>query len=225
MKHPFLTRVIGAILLSMSLLGLDAGAQTRYVSDELVITFRTGPGSEFQITRNLTSGDRVEVLEELPDEGYSRVRLPDGSEGWVLSRYLQPEPTAAQLLSAANRDLAATKNRADELAQRVSELEAQLASTQQTLSESQSSSRKMQTELSDIRSASAGAIETQNQNEELRQRVAELTSQADVAEMEIDELRRRERQNWFIVGAAVLFGGIVIGLVAPSLRRRRRSSW
>ena len=38
-------------------------------------------------------------------------------------------------------------------------------------------------------------------------------------------LAGRNSQNWFIVGAAVLFGGIVIGLVAPSLRRKRRSDW
>jgi SH3 domain protein len=39
------------------------------------------------------------------------------------------------------------------------------------------------------------------------------------------ELSGRSRQNWFIVGAAVLFGGIVIGLIAPTLRRKRRSDW
>jgi SH3 domain protein len=59
----------------------------------------------------------------------------------------------------------------------------------------------------------------------LQRRVAELESAADAANREIDELRRREQQNWFIIGAAVLFGGIVIGLVAPTLRRKRRSSW
>jgi SH3 domain protein len=38
-------------------------------------------------------------------------------------------------------------------------------------------------------------------------------------------LARRNDQNWFIVGAAVLLAGIVIGLVAPTLRRKRRSDW
>jgi len=38
-------------------------------------------------------------------------------------------------------------------------------------------------------------------------------------------LSSRSRQNWFIVGAGVLSGGIVIGLIAPSLRRKRRSDW
>jgi SH3 domain protein len=38
-------------------------------------------------------------------------------------------------------------------------------------------------------------------------------------------LAGRSNQNWFIVGAAVLLSGIVVGLVAPSLRRKRRSDW
>jgi SH3 domain protein len=80
-------------------------------------------------------------------------------------------------------------------------------------------------ELADVRSASAEALQTRAENENLRRRVAELTAATEVANMQIDELSRRERQNWFIIGAAVLFAGIVIGLVAPTLRRKRRSSW
>jgi SH3 domain protein len=165
------------------------------------------------------------VLEQLEDEGYSRVRLADGAEGWVLTRYLQAEPTARLRLAAAEREVADARAQADTLEQRVTELEAALASTGQALSETETSAKRVNAELADIRSASANAIETREQNENLRRRVAELTSAADLAELEIDELRRRERQNWFIVGAAVLFGGIVIGLIAPSLRPKRKSSW
>jgi SH3 domain protein len=38
-------------------------------------------------------------------------------------------------------------------------------------------------------------------------------------------LSGRNNQSWFLVGAGVLFGGVVIGLIAPSLRRKRRSDW
>ena len=85
MKHWYW---LGTICLCICC-ALPAQAQTRYVSDKLVITFRTGPGNQFNIVRNLTSGNRVEVLEELADEGYTHVRLPDGSEGYVLTQYLQ----------------------------------------------------------------------------------------------------------------------------------------
>jgi len=213
------------IALIVIVLGAGAGAeaQTRYVSDSIVITFRSGPSTDNAVTRNLTSGDRVELLEELTEEGYSRVRLEDGAEGWVLSRYLQPEPTAARRLAAAEADLASARARAAELEQGAAELDSELQATAEALGAAESRADRLGAELADVRRASAEALETRARNEELELQIARLRSEAAMAE--IDDSRRRERQNWFIVGAAVLFGGIVIGLVAPSLRPKRKSSW
>jgi SH3 domain protein len=207
------------------LFAFTAEAQTRYVSDELVITVRTGPSNQNAITRNLTSGARVEVLEENDDGTYARVRLADGGEGWVLTQYLQDEQTASLRLATATRDLADASRRAAEFEDQATQFEAELASTRESLSETQARAEELEAQLADIRSASASAIETREQNERLATRVANLTAAADLADMENRELQSRNRQSWFIVGASVLFGGIVIGLVAPSLRRKRRSSW
>lgn len=204
---------------------VTAMAQTRYVSDELVITFRTGPSSQNAITRNLTSGDRVQVLETLEDEGYSRVRLDDGAEGWVLTRYLQDGPTAELQLAASARELSETRAENVSLSERVDALERELAEARQSLGETQSRAANLEAEVTDIRDASASTLEIRDQNENLRRRVTQLTNDAEVLSLEISELESRERQNWFVVGAAVLLGGIVIGLVAPSLRTRRKSSW
>ncbi len=209
----------------LSLCALTAIAQTRYVSDQLVITLRTGPSTQNAISRNLTSGDRVEVLEVLPAEGYSRVRTTDGEEGWVLTQYLQDELTAAQQLDRVNRDFAVTDQRRAELEAELEAALADLAATRETRDSAEMSTAQLAAELDNVRSASASALETREQNERLRARVSELTAANEMAQTEIADLRSRERQNWFVVGAAVLFGGIVIGLVAPSLRRQRRSSW
>jgi SH3 domain protein len=212
-------------LLAFAICGAASHAQDLYVSDELVITFRTGPGSEYAISRNLASGARVEMLEELVEEGYARVRLQDGTEGWVLTRYLQERAPARLELEAATRDLAAERQRAEDLERRLAELAGDLEATTEALNATESSAQELNAELSDVRSASASALQTRQQNEQLRRQLDELSSQTQVAQMEIDELSRRERQNWFIIGAAVLLGGIIIGLIAPSLRPKRRSSW
>jgi SH3 domain protein len=221
MKHWYW---LGTICLCICC-ALPAQAQTRYVSDKLVITFRTGPGNQFNIVRNLTSGNRVEVLEELADEGYTHVRLPDGSEGYVLTQYLQDEPTAELRLATATRDLQRAQQSAADLGQRADGLEAELSRTQAALEEAQMRADSLDTELADVRSASADALATRDRNESLSVEVSDLTGELRNAEAELSELRSRNRQSWFIIGAAVLFGGIVIGLVAPSLRRSRRSSW
>ena len=117
------------LLIVLMLTAVAASAQTRYVSDELTITLRTGPSTQNQILRNLTSGAAVEVLQELPDEGYTRVRTTDGTEGWVISRYLQTERIAAQRLTVAERDLAQARERIGTLEAQVAELSGSLDET------------------------------------------------------------------------------------------------
>jgi SH3 domain protein len=107
----------------------------------------------------------------------------------------------------------------------LADLRTELGTTRTTLEEERASGSEISAELADIREASANAVALRDQNEMLRRRVNELTAEVEAMVIENSRLASRSRQNWFVVGAAVLVGGIVIGLIAPSLRRTRRSSW
>jgi SH3 domain protein len=201
-------------------------AQTMYVTDEVVITLRRGAGTQYAIIDNLSTGDSVEVLERDDANGYVRVRVRDGGdEGWVLTRYLVSTPTAGVQLAGAERSLAQAQARVSALEAELATANAALSATQSELSAVQSTNSSISVELADIRAASASALELRDQNESLRRRNNELNTEIGVLTAETDRLADRSRQNWFIVGALVLAGGIVIGLIAPSLRRRRRSDW
>jgi len=166
------------------------------------------------------------VLERDDANGYARVRLRDGgAEGWVLTRYLVDAPTANLELSDARAALAQARTRADSLQNELTATQQRLETTQAELATLQSTSSAMTEELADIREASASAIDLRDQNESLRRRNTELTAEVDQLVVDNAALASRNQQNWFIVGALVLAGGIVIGLVAPSLRRRRRTDW
>lgn len=205
--------------------GAAAHAQTRYVDDELVITLRTGPSTQNEIIRTLSSGARVEILETRDDE-YARVRVAsDDAEGWVLQQYLTDERIAADRLAQAERELAAAQSRVTELEERVAELMGELETTRSDLEAARAENERLGSELADVRSASENALSIREENERLQQRVSSLNERLQRATMANAELRSRSRQSWFIVGAGVLLGGIVIGLVAPSLRRRRRTNW
>ena len=62
----------------------NAQAESRYVSDKLEITLRSGKGNSYSITRMLSSGTQVEVLEVDKSKGYSKIRTKSGKEGWRL---------------------------------------------------------------------------------------------------------------------------------------------
>ena len=96
------------------LLATSVHAQTRYVSDRMVVELRRGPSTEYLILRNLEAGAAVQVLEDA-GAGYSRVRVQDqGTEGFILTRFLTAEPIARDKLAAAERGLATAKTRVAE---------------------------------------------------------------------------------------------------------------
>lgn len=216
----------GCGLALLLLIGAVAQAQTRYVSDNLIVELRRGPSTEYLILRNLQAGEAVEVLEQNAENGYSRVRaLDEGTEGWILTRFLTAEPIARDRLAVAERNLTAARARVTELEQRVGDLSAELDRTKSELDQTRGVHGEVSAELADLRSASANVVQIREQNESLRQRLAERDQQVDRLTLENGVLASRNNQNWFIVGAGVLLGGIVIGLIAPSLRRKRRSDW
>jgi SH3 domain protein len=216
-------RWLGLLFLAFELL---AQAQTRYVSDRTIVELRRGPSTEYLILRNLEAGERVEVLEQDEAAGYSRVRVADqGTEGWILTRYLSAEPIARERLAVAERNLSAARERVTALEAQTAELSRDLAATGTDLEQSRTSHTAVSRELAEIRTASANVVAIRDQNTSLQQQLDQRDREVAALTTENARLTARNNQNWFVVGAAVLLAGIVIGLVAPSLRRKRRSDW
>lgn len=210
---------------SCLLFAVAAHGQTRYVSDKLSVELRRGPSTEYLILRNLDSGAAVEVLEQ-NGEGYSRVRVPDqGTEGWVLTRFLSNETSARDRLAVAERSLSNSRGRVTELEQQAAALTSELGKTKTELEQTRANHGEVSQQLASIKTAAANVVEIRDQNESLRQKLIDRERQVEQLTAENAALSGRNSQNWFIVGAGVLFGGIVIGLVAPSLRKKRRSDW
>ncbi|WP_290651069.1 TIGR04211 family SH3 domain-containing protein [Aquisalimonas sp.] len=194
-------------------------AQERYISDELALDLRSGPGNQYRIQRMVPAGTPVEVLGE--DSGWTQVRLDNGLEGWVLTRLLSDQPSARARLSRAesalenvqsdNRELETSLAEARE---RVDELEGRLAT----------SVAERETLEQRIEQAEQG-LDLYQENEDLKKQVIDLQRTIQDLEHERERLRERDDQRWFVAGASVLAAGIFAGLILPRLRWRRRSSW
>lgn len=206
--------------------GVAAHAQTRYVSDRTIVELRRGPSTEYLILRNLQAGDEVQVLEQNADAGYSRVRVANGgAEGWILTRFLTAEPIARDRLAVAERNLTAARERVGALEQEVGSLSRELADTKSALAEARAAHGTASKELADIRTAAANVVQLREENESVQQRLVQREREVETLRADNAMLAGRSKQNWFLIGAGVLFGGVVLGLVLPSLRRKRRSNW
>jgi SH3 domain protein len=205
---------------------LMAEGQARYVTDRTIVELRRGPSTEYLILRNLEAGERVEVLEENDAQGYSRVRVADqGTEGWILTRFLTAEPIARERLGVAERNLTTARERVTTLETQNQQLVSDLAATRTELEQSQANHGTASRELADIRTASANVVQLREDYTRTEQRLVQREREVEQLTAENARLAGRNSQNWFVVGAAVLLAGIVIGLVAPTLRRKKRSDW
>jgi SH3 domain protein len=138
---------------------------------------------------------------------------------------LTDAPVARLRLGAAERNLTQARARVAELETTVASLTEQLANISQRAQEAEAAASNLNTELGDVRTASANALTIRDQNESLRRRLNERD--LEVAELMTQNaaLASRANREWFMLGAAVLVAGIVLGLIIPSLRRKRRTDW
>lgn len=219
------TPAVCLMLLMSFLMSAAASAQTtRYVSDELEIALRTGMGLEYRIRNMITSGTRLQVLEN-DDSGYSKVVTEDGVEGFVLTRYLSSSPSASERLAAAEQrvvtlelELAAHKEEIEQLNLQYTDSDGQNASLKET-------AQRLSKELDDLRRTASSAMALENENRQLKEKLQQIDHEIQALSIENNTLKDKSAKNWFLVGAAVLFGGILLGLIMPSLRMRKKNSW
>ena len=215
-----------SLVLALTLgLVTTAFAETRYVSDRLDIPMRTGKGTKFRILRMLTSGTALEVLETDKANGYTRVRAPGGVEGWVLSRLLMKDQAARDKLADAEKKLARLELENRRLNASFSELQSEKGSTEQERNRLNKDNRKLSQELEEIRRTASSALAIDAENNDLKSRIVAYERQLQALQQENEGLKDRTARDWFMVGAGVVILGMVIGLIIPRIRWRKKSSW
>jgi SH3 domain protein len=214
------------LFLCLILLAHAVAAQQAWVTDEFKVTVRAGESARHKIISMVSSGTPVTVLSRNGETGYSRVRLANGKEGYILTRQLLDKPVARDQLSELQEEVAALKTAPSELQRKVSELTREYNDLQRAHKELQGINKKISGELAALKRTSANAVRISNERNELRKEVAELTRSSEQLKQEKRELENNSAQRWFMIGAGVIVGGILIGLILPHLRlRRRKDSW
>jgi len=214
------------LILALSLgLVATAMAETRYVSDRLEIQMRTGKGTQFRILRMLPSGTVVETLETDSENGYTRVRAPGGVEGWVLTRVLMKGQAARDKLANAEKRLARLELENRRLNSSFDKLKKEKGGTDQELKKFDKENRKISQELDHIRRTASSSLAIDAENKELKSRIVAYERQVQSLQQENSGLKDRTARDWFMVGAGVIILGMVIGLIIPRIRWRKKSSW
>ncbi|MDN6318314.1 MAG: TIGR04211 family SH3 domain-containing protein [Marinobacter sp.] len=200
-----------------------AQAKTVWVDDQLYLPVRSGAGSQYRIIENaVPSGTPLEVI-ETSDSGYTRVRTAKGNDGWVSSQYLSNTPIAADRLKTVSRQLEQAKAKLSSLREQLKDV----SNERDNLSDAESSlstrSEELQEELKRIKNIASNSINLERRNRELLEENQKLRNDLEVLTAENERLEASKESDFMLVGAALVFGGVLLALIIPMLKPTRKT--
>lgn len=174
---------------------------TRFVVEDHPVQLRSGFSDQDHAVATLRPGEAVKILKENKKEGQERVQRESGEVGWVEAKDLRealPETAQVPLIE-------------EEQAKTPAQLQQDLG--------------RLQSELIQVRAASADVLRIQAERDQLQSTVISLKRELDTLSQEKNTLDEDQQQTWFLIGGIVLFGGILIGILLPRISVRRRNQW
>ena len=213
-------RILGVGGFCLFLLSAAALAGTKYyVNDTLTITVRTGPETNRKIIGLPTVGQEMEVLKTEND--WSLVRLPNGKEGWVLSRFITTETPKGIQLETLKKKYDALKDKAAALTEENKILKAENSRLGADLNTSETKLKSIDSAYETLKNDSKEFLDLQTKYKDTTSKLAEQTQKAEKYEDELTKLLWNKNIKWFLSGAGVLVLGFIIGF---STKRQRRHS-
>lgn len=202
-----------------------AQAETVYVIDKLKIGLHQSPSISSPITKLITSGTELTVIER--SEGLVRVTEPEGTSGWINDKYVVIDKPGKARVSELEKEIELLKSAAP-AASMSNATDGQKEIKQQLKSE-RLKSGALQAQLTDLK-AKIADVDTSDiflaDIEQLKQENARLVSQLESSGIEIQtEIHSASTSDWkqhitaFII---LLIIGIAVGAFGLDHLNRRR---
>jgi len=200
------------LLAVLLILPAYAYAEMMYITDRIEASVRSGKGlaTGSKYLGVVRTNDKVEVLET--DGEYARVRLTNGTEGWLHTRYLTATPPKTPLPGSID------KSPQDEL----TKLRDEKTGLEQLRDQQILKIKESEAALENLKGGCADFIKLRAEIEKVQQ---ELRSNQEITAQltkENEELAQNTRLMWFIFGAVAVLCGFIIGMWLQSLRNRRK---
>jgi SH3 domain protein len=223
MKRKLLS-ILQFFIAVCALLPALAYADQRYVTDQFEVMLRTGPSGNHAIIRMLKSGAALTVLDPEVDNGYVRVQTNAGTEGWVLIRYLIREPVARVQLENLVRQITQTEPKDASIRGQLNTVKAEYDNANKRITQLEAEKKELENQLDAIKNRAASVLAIDDENKQLQQQLAEARAQLKTLQEQYSELSNDNEKDWFITGALVLGGGLLLGLIIPKISWRRQRS-
>jgi len=192
-----------------------------YITDQVDIPIRSDKSFGDNIIRSLPSGSELSLLQITDNNVWAKIKYDD-TVGWIIASYLSKDPPAREELKKLKRTHNANKLLISKFEDEKSTLEKEIMSLKNENANLIVQNSKSQAEKAHIEQIYEDALKLEHENERLIQETLQLKTELQLAENNTQIEKDTSQRNWFIVGALVLFFGILIGYIVPSLVKRRR---
>ena len=194
-------------LLSFIVVAFSANAVDKYVTENVDIYLRRGPGSQYAYSNAVKAGQKVIELEKSADGKYTRIQLPNGNSAWIESNKLKDQPSFKELVPSLEAQLAEYKDKVDNAEKNQQNAIRDYA-------------EKLQKAEQSIESLQAKNNELEQLNKQQDMKLESMLNQ-------VDDKRRDLIVTWFTYGGLVAGGGFLLGLILPAIMpgRRKKDRW
>jgi len=216
----FYVKTLGIVGICLFLLSTAVLAETKhYINDSMKITMRTGPATDRKIIALLNVGQEVEVLKA--ENEWTLVRLLNGKEGWVISRFITDQTPESIQLEALRKNHSALQTKAASLMEENKALKEENKTLGMNLNTSETKQQSLSKSYETLKRESKQFLDLQAKYKESTSKLAAQTQKAEKYEDELTKLLWNKNIKWFLSGAGVLILGFIIGF---STKRQRRHS-
>ncbi len=216
----FMTAAVCGGLLFCS---VTAWAETRYISDQLVVTVRTGPGNQYQILETLKTDSPIEILEESKE--YVKGRTKKGTEGYILKQYVTTSLPKTIQINRLEKEKASLqqqlKNQQEERQQQAglaSSEKAKVTALSTDLQQVRGELETVSKEYAELKERSEGVLELTSERDQLLEENQRISGELSVLQEENKDFHRSNMIQWFLAGGGVFFFGWLIGKISRKKR-------
>jgi SH3 domain protein len=213
-----MTKVVVYVLLGLLLAAATGFAETKYVTENLTVTLRTGPGTDRKIIAFPSAGDPLEVV--TPGDEYSEVRAPNGKQGYVLTRYLTSREPPARVLARLQLQYQQVVEKYDALKQRSSQLSGDNQGLSGELAKTQRELEKLTAEHETLKAESKQYLQLKAKYTKAVKDAAEARAKSDKVEKELQQLYSSEVNTGLLYGGGLIVLGFVTGFIVKRPKRR-----
>ena len=208
--------VIGMCLLAGAAI---AWAETVYVSDVIKLTVRSGPGNEHKSIAVTESGQQVELITS--GQEWSLVRLANGTEGYVLARYLTTVPPGRFQFLQLQEKIKTLTAQAAGLAEESKRLKAENEKLAAAVAGGHEQIGSLRSEYETFKQEASDFVDLKARTDAQAAEMEQKNKQIAALEAQSDDVYRTTYLYWFLAGAGVLFAGFLTGY---SVKRQRWKS-